>query len=84
LWGRRRNGPSGDRHLPEARTKEVESLIYSPLRALNKVSWEDESSARVLKAAAEVKEAEEKGEVKIERPGMVVNMPFPTWPGGHR
>ena len=57
---------------------------YSPLRALNKVSWEDKSSARVLKAAAEVKEAEEKGEVKIERPDVVVNMPFLTWPGGRR
>ncbi len=57
---------------------------YSPLRALNKVSWEDESSARVLKSAAEVREAEENGEVKIERPGVVVNMPFLTWPGGKR
>jgi hypothetical protein len=57
---------------------------YSPLRALNKVSWEDESSARVLKSAAEVREAEEKGDVKIERPGVVVNMPFLTWPGGKR
>ncbi len=57
---------------------------YSPLRALNKVSWEDESSARVLKSAAEVRDAEENGEVKIERPGVVVNMPFLTWPGGKR
>lgn len=57
---------------------------YSPLRALNKVSWKDESSARVLKSAAEVREAEENGEVKIERPGVVVNMPFLTWPGGKR
>lgn len=57
---------------------------YSPLRALNKVSWEDEFSARVLKSAAEVREAEEKGEVKIERAGVVVNMPFLTWPDGHR
>ncbi len=57
---------------------------YSPLRALNKISWKDESSAWVLKSAAEVKEAEENGAVKIERPDVVVNMPFLTWPGGKR
>jgi len=57
---------------------------YSPLRALNLVAWKDERSARVLKSAAEVKEAEAKGEVTIERPGVVVNMPMLTWPGGRR
>jgi len=31
-----------------------------------------------------VKETEAKGEVTIERPGVVVNMPFLTWPGGRR
>lgn len=57
---------------------------YSPLRALNKVTWKDEEQACVLKSAAEVREAEENGEMKIERPGVVVNMPFLTWPGGKR
>lgn len=57
---------------------------YSPLRALHLVTWKNEQSARLLKSAAEVKEAEAKGEVTIERPGVVVNMPMLTWPGGRR
>jgi hypothetical protein len=57
---------------------------YSPLRAVNLVKWKDESSARELKSAAEVKDAANKGEVMIERPGIVVNMPMLTWPGGRR
>lgn len=57
---------------------------YSPLRALNLVTWKNEKSARELKSAAEVKAEEAKGEVTIERPGVVVNMPMVTWPGGQR
>ncbi|MBI2087889.1 MAG: hypothetical protein HYT78_03990 [Deltaproteobacteria bacterium] len=57
---------------------------YSPLRAVNLVKWKDEGSARELKSAAEVKDAESKGEVTVERPGVVVNMPFLTWPTGRR
>ena len=55
---------------------------YSPLRAVNLVTWTDPSRARVLKSAAEVQEAEARGELTIERPGAVVNMPLITWPGG--
>lgn len=57
---------------------------YSPLRAVNLVTWEDDRDARVLRSAEEVLAAEEAGEVTIEQPGIVVNMPFLTWPGGHR
>ncbi|MBI4413826.1 MAG: hypothetical protein HY576_05570 [candidate division NC10 bacterium] len=57
---------------------------YSPLRALNLVTWKTEQSARELKSAAEVQAAEAKGEVTIEEPGVVVNMPMLTWPGGQR
>jgi len=57
---------------------------YSPLRAVHIVTWKDERIARELKSAAEVKDAESKGEVTIERPGVVVNMPMLTWPGGRR
>ena len=39
---------------------------------------------RELKSAAEVAEAESAGEVTLEQPGVVVNMPFITWPGGER
>ncbi|MBI4491248.1 MAG: cation-translocating P-type ATPase [Chloroflexi bacterium] len=57
---------------------------YSPLRALHLVTWKDAASARELKAAAEVQAAEARGEVTLERPGVVVNMPLLTWPGGRR
>ncbi len=57
---------------------------YSPLRTLNLVTWKNEQAARELRSAAEVKAAAEKGEVTIERPGVVINMPLLTWPGGRR
>lgn len=57
---------------------------YSPLRALNLVTWKEEGAARLLTSATEVREAEARGEVTIARPGVVVNMPLLTWPGGRR
>ncbi len=57
---------------------------YSPLRSLNLVTWKDEGAARLLGSADEVKQAQQKGEITIERTGVVVNMPFLTWPGGQR
>ena len=57
---------------------------YSPLRALNLVTWKEEELARKLKSAAEVEGAMEKDEVTIKQPGVVVNMPMLTWPGGRR
>lgn len=57
---------------------------YSPLRALNRVTWVEEENARELRSASEVRAAEAAGELTIERPGVVVNMPMLTWPGGER
>ncbi|OGK95702.1 MAG: hypothetical protein A3D33_17010 [Candidatus Rokubacteria bacterium RIFCSPHIGHO2_02_FULL_73_26] len=57
---------------------------YRPLRTILLVTWKRESSARVLRAAREVLAAEKAGELAIERPGFVVNMPLVTWPGGKR
>jgi len=57
---------------------------YRPLRSLQLVTWKHERSARELKSAAEVKDAESKGEVTIEHPGVIINMPLLTWPGGRR
>jgi hypothetical protein len=57
---------------------------YSPLRSVHLVTWQDEASARVLTSAADVLAAEAAGEVTLEQPGIVVNMPFLTWPGGQR
>lgn len=57
---------------------------YRPLRTVNLVTWKNEGAARELRSAAEVKAAVERGELTIERPGAVVNMPMLTWPGGRR
>lgn len=57
---------------------------YSPLRALNLVSWQDGVTARELRSVDEVQAAAAKGEVTLTRPGVVVNMPMLDWPGGHR
>ncbi|TAK05803.1 hypothetical protein EPO44_06275 [bacterium] len=57
---------------------------YSPLRAIHLVIWKNEQAAQELRTAAQVKEALSKGEVKIDRPGVVANMPMLTWPGGRR
>ena len=57
---------------------------YSPLRRLNVVAWADGATARELKSAADVLAAEKAGEVTIEQPGVVINMPFVVWDGGMR
>ncbi len=57
---------------------------YSPLRELNLVTWKDERRARELKHAEEVKRAAAGGEIVVEKPGVVINMPLLTWPGGQR
>ena len=60
------------------------SDAYTPLRSLNVISWADSAAARELKSAAEVLEAESNGELTIEQPGVVINMPFVVWDGGQR
>jgi len=58
---------------------------YRPLRAIHLIKWKNErAAARVLKSANEVRAAEKAGEIVIERPGVVANMPLVTWPGGSR
>ncbi len=57
---------------------------YSPLRAVQVVKWTDETKARVLRSADDVRRAEARGDVTVERLGAVVNMPLLTWPGGQR
>lgn len=57
---------------------------YTPLRRLSVVTWAEGATARELKSAAQVMEAEANGEVTIEQPGVVINMPFVVWDGGQR
>lgn len=57
---------------------------YRPLRAVQLVTWQPGASMRVLGSVADIEQAAEGGEVRVERPGIVVNMPFLAWPGGSR
>jgi len=57
---------------------------YSPLREVKLVTWRNAGSARELTSATAVLDAADRGDVTIERSGVVVNMPMVTWPGGTR
>lgn len=57
---------------------------YTPLRRVTLLTWRDEGQARVLRSAEEVEAAISDGRLNVEEPGVVVNMPFLTWPGGER
>lgn len=57
---------------------------YTPLRRLNVVTWADASKARELTHVDDVLAAEAVGELTIEQPGVVINMPFVVWDGGQR
>ncbi len=57
---------------------------YTPLRRLVLVTWKEEQRARVLRSAAEIRQAVQQGAVQRATPGIVVNMPMLTWPGGQR
>jgi hypothetical protein len=51
---------------------------------VNLVTWKDQAAARELRSAADVKKAIDAGQLVVEQPGVVVNMPLLTWPGGNR
>ena len=55
---------------------------YRPLRRLNLVTWSAGTPARELKSVGDVLAAEASGELAIEQPGIVINMPIVAWPGG--
>ncbi len=57
---------------------------YSPLRALHLVTWTSRGAPRVLRSAEALRETERRGEIAIQQPGIVLNMPLVTWPGGRR
>ena len=57
---------------------------YTPLRHLNVVTWSEGAEPRELKSVSQVIEAEANGELSVEQPGVVINMPFVVWDGGQR
>lgn len=80
--GIRGDGPLGGQ--PDVFDAPPSTPGYSPLRALHLVTWKADGKARELRSAADVKAAEARGELAIEQPGVVINMPLQTWPGGRR
>jgi hypothetical protein len=80
--GIRGDGPFG--FQPDVFENGPDRSGYSPLRAVHLVTWKDAGKARLLRSADDVKGAEVAGEIAIERPGAVVNMPLLSWPGGSR
>ena len=57
---------------------------YRPLREVVLVRWADPGKARLLRSIREVEAAIAAGEITTRPTGIVVNMPFLTWPGGRR
>lgn len=57
---------------------------YTPLRAVNLVTWQEGVTSRELMSVAEIEAAVAADEIVIEQPGVVVNMPILVWPGGTR
>lgn len=52
---------------------------YTPLRAVNLVTWQDGVEPRELTSVADIQAAVDAGELVIEQPGVVVNMPILVW-----
>ena len=76
------NGPFG--FQPDVFDAVPGDAGYRPLRAVQLVSWLDESKPRLLNSVAEIEAAADDGEIAIEQSGAVVNMPILVWPGGQR
>jgi hypothetical protein len=48
---------------------------YSPLFQINYVTWNNESQPTVLKSAAEILDAQSRGELTIEKSNVIINSP---------
>lgn len=82
-----RNGIKGEGPMgfqPDVFDTVPGELQYTPLRRLVFVTWKEERRARVLRSAVEIRQAAQQGAVQLTTPGIVVNMPILTWPGGQR
>jgi hypothetical protein len=66
------NGASGQHNIVDTVPGRAN---YSPLWQVQKVTWADGVTPRVLRSAAEVRSARASGELTIERTSMVVNCP---------
>jgi hypothetical protein len=66
------NGAEGQRNIIDTVPGKKD---YTPLWAVNLVTWNDGATSRVLRSAAAVRNAVSAGEASIEKPGVVVNCP---------
>lgn len=57
---------------------------YTPLRAVNLVTWQEGAEPVELTSAEDILSAQEAGSIVIEQPGVVVNMPILVWGEEHR
>lgn len=57
---------------------------YTPLRTISLVTWKDTTAAKELKSVADIKAAQDAGQIEIIQPSVVVNMPVLVWPEGKR
>ncbi len=57
---------------------------YRPLRAVQLVTWSDGVEPTELGSVDAILDAVADGQITIEEPGIVVNMPIIEWPGGTR
>ena len=57
---------------------------YTPIREIVLVTWVDEGKAEVFTGDEQIRAGEAAGRVTLKDTGVVVNMPFLTWPGGER
>ena len=83
--GHKGNGPMGPLGgQPDIFDNAPGDPKYSPLRNIILVTWKEEMTARTLKSVSELKSVIKSGAVSTKEAGVVVNMPFLTWPGGKR
>jgi hypothetical protein len=76
------NGPLG--FQPDVFDNPPGTKGYTPLRKINFVKWVEGANKRELKSAADIQDSEKKGDLKIQKTDIVVNMPFMVWKDGKR
>lgn len=75
-------GPFG--FQPDVFTSVPSDPDYTPLRSVQLVGWQPDAQPRLLAAATDIRQARQAGDITVSEPGIVVNMPITTWPGGQR
>lgn len=55
---------------------------YSPLLQINMVQWNSNASARELMSVQQIADAEQKGEISVNKTDIIINHPAIKWEGG--